>query len=220
MFYYVIYNSTALNYSGNNKNLNTFIYGSVLYILSHGLIMSYDNQFSNYIKSYFWFILLIDMFAVYYLYTYITPQNETETNDLKTLITSFYNNTKDKDNIKENTRDNTRDNTRNKDNPNDKEDSDYEETNEDNDNNDMNNNMNNTNTNNMNNMNNMNMNNMNNMNNTNNMNNNIKKTKNNNMNNNEPEPFKEDDYLTEIEDQMSDAGSDIDLDKFEMSLQN
>jgi hypothetical protein len=93
MFYYVIYNSTVLNYSNNNKKLNTFIYGTVLYILSHGLINSYDNTFAKYIKSYFWIVLAIDIFAMYYLYNYIdnNSEKENETESLKSLLTTFYN---------------------------------------------------------------------------------------------------------------------------------
>lgn len=90
MFYYVIYNSTILNYAGNNKNLNTFIYGTVLYILLHGLINSYTNQFAIYIKSYFWVILAIDIFSIYYMYNYINPENESDaTNSLKSLLDTF-----------------------------------------------------------------------------------------------------------------------------------
>ena len=97
MFYYVIYNSTVLNYSNNNKNLNTFIYGTVLYILSHGLINSYDNQFARYIKSYFWIILAIDIFCIYYLHNNINPDIENETNSLKSILNSFYNTKKTKE---------------------------------------------------------------------------------------------------------------------------
>lgn len=91
MFYYVIYNSTVLNYSNNNKNLNTFIYGTVLYILSHGLINSYDNQFAKYIKSYFWVILAIDIFCIYYLHNNMNTDVENEANSLKSILNSFYN---------------------------------------------------------------------------------------------------------------------------------
>ena len=97
MFYYVIYNSTVLNYSNNNKNLNTFIYGTVLYILSHGLINSYDNQFARYIKSYFWIILAIDIFCIYYLHNNINPDIENEANSLKSILNSFYNTKKTKE---------------------------------------------------------------------------------------------------------------------------
>lgn len=91
MFYYVIYNSTVLNYSNNNKNLNTFIYGTVLYILSHGLINSYDNQFARYIKSYFWVILAIDIFCIYYLHNNMNTDVENDANSLKSILNSFYN---------------------------------------------------------------------------------------------------------------------------------
>jgi len=90
MFYYVIYNSTVLNYSENNKSLNTFIYGTVLYILLHGLINSYNNQFALYIKSYFWVILAIDIFSIYYMYNYLNVELDNDKNSLKALIDSFY----------------------------------------------------------------------------------------------------------------------------------
>ena len=90
MFYYVIYNSTVLNYSLSNKNLNTFIYGTVLYILLHGLINSYNNQFAYYIKSYFWVILAIDIFSIYYMYNYLGQELENDSNSIKSLLESFY----------------------------------------------------------------------------------------------------------------------------------
>jgi hypothetical protein len=90
MFYYVIYNSTVLNYSLSNKNLNTFIYGTVLYILLHGLINSYNNQFAYYIKSYFWVILAIDIFSIYYMYNYLGQDLENDSNSIKSLLESFY----------------------------------------------------------------------------------------------------------------------------------
>jgi hypothetical protein len=92
MFYYVIYNSTILNYSLTNKNLNTFIYGTVLYILLHGLINSYNNQFAFYIKSYFWVILAIDIFSIYYMHNFINQSaidDQENENDIKSLIQSF-----------------------------------------------------------------------------------------------------------------------------------
>lgn len=89
MFYYVIYNSTVLNYSNNNKNLNTFIYGTILYILSHGLINSYDNKFAHYIKTYFWLIFAIDIASIYYMHTYINNDLESDANSLKSLLDAF-----------------------------------------------------------------------------------------------------------------------------------
>ncbi len=89
MFYYVIYNSTVLNYSNNNKKLNTFIYGTILYILSHGLINSYDNQFARYIKTYFWLILAIDIGSIYYMHNYLSNDSESEADNLKSLLDAF-----------------------------------------------------------------------------------------------------------------------------------
>jgi hypothetical protein len=211
MFYYVIFNSTVLNYSStNNKNLNTFIYGTVLYILLHGLINSYNNQFAHYIKSYFWVILSIDIFAIYYMHNYINQELENDTNSLKSLLDSFYNkkNTEDK-NKKNNqkqpittTNENIENDTENDLEHNSDNNSEVEDNEEHNSTTLQN----------------------------------TKKPKNsknkhntkqniviNEKNDNEPTPFQIDDFMTnqiiDIEqDQMSDAGSDIDLDKFEMSL--
>ena len=170
MFYYVIYNSTVLNYSSKNKKLNTFIYGTVLYILSHGLINSYDNQFAQYIKSYFWIVLAIDIFAIYYLHNFIDPEQETESN-IKDLIKSFYNN-------------------------------DSKIKTENNNDNETLNNL---------------------PENIDNIQDNLDNLENKKQIDSNTEPiayFPDELDINENIDQMSDAGSDIDLDKFEMSLQN
>ncbi len=185
MFYYVIFNSTVLNYSStNNKNLNTFIYGTVLYILLHGLINSYNNQFAHYIKSYFWVILSIDIFAIYYMHNYINQELENDTNSLKSLIDSFYNkkNTEDKNKTQQ---------SKSKSKPKLKSKSSDDENENGNE--------------------------------TENETENEESIQNTQKNNNEPIPFQMDDFMSnevieQDQDQMSDAGSDIDLDKFEMSL--
>jgi hypothetical protein len=204
MFYYVIYNSTVLNYSNNNKNLNTFIYGTVLYILSHGLINSYDNQFAKYIKSYFWIVLAIDIFSIYYLHNFINLENDNENendkNSLKNLLNAFYNNNPNKiSNTNTNTNTNTNAND-GKDNQNEKDNQIKNNEDEGEDDNE-------------------------------NININGKKDENelgpgfdkktNENNYNEPLAYFPDEQdFNENIDQMSDAGSDIDLDKFEESLQN
>ena len=180
MFYYVIYNSTLLNYSSKNKKLNTFIYGTVLYILLHGLINSYDNQFAQYIKSYFWIILAIDIFAIYYLHNFIDPEQENDTN-IKDLIKSFYNNDP-KLKIENNNNNNTNKNKN-------MELETFNNLPEDIDNN------------------------------QNNLEN--KENQENSNNSNDPIAYFPDELdINENIDQMSDSGSDIDMDKFEMSLQN
>jgi hypothetical protein len=181
MFYYVIYNSTVLNYSLSNKNLNTFIYGTVLYILLHGLINSYNNQFAYYIKSYFWVILAIDIFSIYYMYNYLGQDAESESNTIKSLLDTFYKKipTKEEQNDNEDNKNNK--NNKNKKNKKNIEKEDNEEplyTSSD----DTNENL-------------------------------------------LPQDFDPSESLNDEigennSDQMSDAGSDIDLDKFEMSLQD
>ncbi len=181
MFYYVIYNSTVLNYSENNKALNTFIYGTVLYILLHGLINSYNNQFALYIKSYFWVILAIDIFSIYYMYNYLNVELDNDKNSLKALIDSFYkkdsdseNNTTKNENKKNNTKqNNTKQNKKKQSQIDDEEQEDVnEEIEQDQE--------------------------------------------------PEPEPASSNNdqfpYENINDDQMSDAGSDIDLEKFELTL--
>ena len=191
MFYYVIFNSTVLNYSStNNKNLNTFIYGTVLYILLHGLINSYNNQFAQYIKSYFWVILSIDIFAIYYMHNYINQELENDTNSLKSLLDSFYNKKNTDDS--QQTKNKNKDIQKNKNKENNEEKNNEETNNIDNDNDEEEDNIEDSNQN-----------------------------QNQNQKNKEPIPFQLDDFMsneTIDQDQMSDAGSDIDLDKFEMSL--
>ena len=188
MFYYVIYNSTVLNYSENNKALNTFIYGTVLYILLHGLINSYNNQFALYIKSYFWVILAIDIFSIYYMYNYLNVELDNDKNSLKALIDSFYkkdsdseNNTTKNENKKNNTKQNNTKQNNTKQNKKkqsqiDDEEQEQEDFNEE-----------------------------------------IEQD----QDSQQPEPASNNDqfpYENINDDQMSDAGSDIDLDKFELTL--
>ena len=174
MFYYVIYNSTVLNYSLSNKNLNTFIYGTVLYILLHGLINSYNNQFAYYIKSYFWVILAIDIFSIYYMYNYLGQDLENDSNSIKSLLESFYKKVPIKDNEKSDQENENDDSKLTKNNKNIKKNDNslYQSSDETND-------------------------------------------------NLIPSDFDPSEQLNdEISENNSDAGSDIDLDKFEMSLQD
>jgi len=193
MFYYVIYNSTVLNYSNNNKNLNTFIYGTVLYILSHGLINSYDNQFAKYIKSYFWVILAIDIFCIYYLHNNMNTDVENDANSLKSILNSFYNTKNTKEENPQETKEpkQVKENKENKGSSKKNIEENIKENNEENDNlepiayspdDDFN------------------------------LSSNLPIDLPNNLPNNN---------ISNIEmDQMSDSGSDIDLDNFEISLQN
>jgi hypothetical protein len=197
MFYYVIYNSTVLNYSENNKNLNTFIYGTVLYILLHGLINSYNNQFALYIKSYFWVILAIDIFSIYYMYNYLNAELDNDKNSLKALIDSFYkkdsdnnNNTKKNNDKNENTKNQKKQShiTKNKQQNNIDQEDENENENED-ENNELEQDP-------------------------------IPASNNEqylyqNINDNDNNDNND---SNNTDDQMSDAGSDIDLDKFEMTL--
>ena len=211
MFYYVIFNSTVLNYSStNNKNLNTFIYGTVLYILLHGLINSYNNQFAHYIKSYFWVILSIDIFAIYYMHNYINQELENDTNSLKSLLDSFYNkkNTEDK-NKKNNQKQPT---TTNENIENDTENNLEHNSDNNSDNSEVEDNEEHNSTT---------LQNTKKPKNKQNKNNTKQNIEINQKNENEPTPFQLDDFMSNEmidQDQMSDAGSDIDLDKFEMSL--
>jgi hypothetical protein len=211
MFYYVIYNSTVLNYSNNNKNLNTFIYGTILYILSHGLINSYDNQFAHYIKSYFWLILVIDIASIYYMHTYLNQDIESEANNLKSLLDSFNKSIKnDKESDDKDSKDKSKnkeyDNQENKDflkKLNDEKIIKSKKNNQSddplpfqfNENNNISLLENDTDNDNLNNI--------------------I-----NNDNDNENDNENDNDISDQISDQMSDEGSDIDLDNFEMSLQD
>ena len=63
MFFYLIYNSSIIK-KDNNKNVNTLIYGSIVYIVLHALIYA-NNSLRSSILRYFWIILSIDIVSIF-----------------------------------------------------------------------------------------------------------------------------------------------------------
>lgn len=63
MFYYLLHNS-SFNKKGDSKDklISTLIYGSVLYLILHGLICYFFKKTE--ILLYFWIALMIDIFAL------------------------------------------------------------------------------------------------------------------------------------------------------------
>ena len=63
MFFYLIYNSSIIK-KDDNKNVNTLIYGSIVYIVLHALIYANSSLRSS-ILRYFWIILSIDIVSIF-----------------------------------------------------------------------------------------------------------------------------------------------------------
>ena len=63
MFYYLLHNS-SFNKKGDSKEklISTLIYGSILYLILHGLICFFFKKTE--ILMYFWLALIIDIFAL------------------------------------------------------------------------------------------------------------------------------------------------------------
>lgn len=64
MFFYLIYNSSIIKKDNNNKNVNTLIYGSIVYIVLHALLYANSSLRSS-ILRYFWIILSIDIVSIF-----------------------------------------------------------------------------------------------------------------------------------------------------------
>ena len=79
MFYYLIYNSSFIDKKQSDDTIKILIYGTICYILLHGLISSLPllKGFSNY----FWMLTALDISSMYYLL-----QNKNGTLDIKTTI--------------------------------------------------------------------------------------------------------------------------------------
>ena len=87
MFFYLIYNSSFIKKDNEkNKNVNTLIYGSIVYIVLHALIYANKNLRES-ILRYFWIILSVDVVSMF-LSTEISSdiQKHNLTQDAKTLL--------------------------------------------------------------------------------------------------------------------------------------
>ena len=87
MFFYLLYNSSFIKKdSDKNKNVNTLIYGSIVYIVLHALIFANSNL-KNTILRYFWIILSVDIISIF-LSTEISSdiQKHNLVQDTKTLL--------------------------------------------------------------------------------------------------------------------------------------
>lgn len=87
MFFYLIYNSSFIKKdSEKNKNVNTLIYGSIVYIVLHALIHANKNLRES-ILRYFWILLSVDVVSMF-LSSDISSdiQKHNLTQDTKTLL--------------------------------------------------------------------------------------------------------------------------------------
>lgn len=87
MFFYLIYNSSFIKKDNEkNKNVNTLIYGSIVYVILHALIYA-NKSLRESILRYFWIILSVDVVSMF-LSTEISSdiQKHNLTQDAKTLL--------------------------------------------------------------------------------------------------------------------------------------
>ena len=87
MFFYLIYNSSFIKKdSDKNKNVNTLIYGSIVYIILHAFIFA-NHSLRDTILRYFWIILSVDVISIF-LSTEISSdiQKHNLVQDTKTLL--------------------------------------------------------------------------------------------------------------------------------------
>lgn len=66
MFYYLLYNSSFFKNGGSDKQIKLLIYGTILYIIFHGLIFS--NQYLEKFQNYYWLLFALDMGSIYFIY--------------------------------------------------------------------------------------------------------------------------------------------------------
>ena len=74
MFFYLFYNSTLIkSNSEGQKNINTLIYGSIIYIVLHAVLFSKnDDQFKN-LRTYYWLLFSLDCSSI--VFTYMINNN-------------------------------------------------------------------------------------------------------------------------------------------------
>jgi hypothetical protein len=87
MFYHLFYNSNYIidNDDINNKMIKVLIYGTVLYIITHGFINNLFHDSS--LTYYFWLIFLLDIMSIGFSYT-INNNGNIKIN----ISENFYNN--------------------------------------------------------------------------------------------------------------------------------
>ena len=66
MFYYLLYNSSFFKNGGSDKQIKLLIYGTIVYIIFHGLIFS--NQYLEKFQNYYWLLFALDMGSIYFIY--------------------------------------------------------------------------------------------------------------------------------------------------------
>ena len=81
MFYYLLYNSSFLEKNANDKHIKLLIYGTIMYIVMHGLIFSL-SQLSKF-QNYYWLLFALDIGSIY-----IVLKNGS--NGILNINTTFY----------------------------------------------------------------------------------------------------------------------------------
>src|SRR6056300_851779 len=68
MFYFLIFHtSISASKTIDKKMLTTFLYGSVLYLILHGLIKTSKYAIFKHLADYYWYCIIIDIATLVYL---------------------------------------------------------------------------------------------------------------------------------------------------------
>jgi hypothetical protein len=74
MFFYLFYNSTLIkSNSEGQKNINTLIYGSIIYIILHAVLFSKSEATIRNLRTYYWLLFTLDCTSI--AFTYIMNNN-------------------------------------------------------------------------------------------------------------------------------------------------
>lgn len=63
MFYYLLHNSSFLDKNKNDKQIKLIIYGTIMYIIMHGLIFS--TSYLAKLQNYYWLLFALDIGSLY-----------------------------------------------------------------------------------------------------------------------------------------------------------
>ena len=69
MFFYLFYNSTLIkSNSEGQKNINTLIYGSIIYIILHAILFSRSESTVKNLRTYYWLLFILDCTSIGFTY--------------------------------------------------------------------------------------------------------------------------------------------------------
>ena len=104
MFYFLIFHSSISKFKEIDKKLlTTILYASIMYIIFHAILDSYQsNNFLKIIKNYFWLIFILDISTMIYLYFTLIKVDKNIFYTIKKSFTNLFENISDTSIYKDN----------------------------------------------------------------------------------------------------------------------